>query len=576
MQISEIHIENIRGFQNVRLDFNLRPNYVNIIVAPNGFGKSSISTAFKCSAGSKLNVKEKDKHKKLENNKSKMQLKVDNSWLDADENKNDISKIFNIYVVKSGVEPKAKLPRIEGFTVAKPYMEITPLDLGPAVEKTNLQYDADSYKKMLGTNFKMAPNLVKKCSDVVLRTKLYGVLESIARLSQVKSSKFTENVIDFVKNANGTKMEISKTAELKFNNSLIALPHFKTVFNALENFDKRNLWISKVMICHQLADLHKNDKKNLKKWLDYAVFSSRKASIKDFVEDINGAWVSAEIKERKGRLLIQFPDADSLSNGQRDLLYFGCSLLRARETTSSKPSIFIIDEVFDYLDDANIVVVQYFISKLIQHYRNQRHDIYLCLLTHLDPSFFKGYILKRQNIIYLGNSQQKITETMRKVILERDNSAWAADLSKHYLHYHPAEIDLSCVFNRTFGLSKAHGRSLEFHEFLKGEWDMCLSGGGNYDPFAVCAYVRVQIERCAFEKLGAQANQDLFISTHGTTKKLEFAESVGVPVPEVCLLLGVVYNAGLHISGSLDQSSVIALNLKNLALQNMMKKAINW
>lgn len=46
--ITNIKIENIKGFgtANNSFDIEIKPQKVNILVAPNGFGKSSITVAF--------------------------------------------------------------------------------------------------------------------------------------------------------------------------------------------------------------------------------------------------------------------------------------------------------------------------------------------------------------------------------------------------------------------------------------------------------------------------------------------------------------------------------------------------
>lgn len=384
-------------------------------------------------------------------------------------------------------------------------------------------------------------------------------------------------MIERVKSSKGTKASISDQVAAEYAQKFNELPHLKAVFDVVMRHGQGCTWLECAIICYILMDLSGSDRPNLKKWLQYAVYSRRLQSLKDFIGDINGAWVTAEIKETKGRVLVNFPDASSLSNGQRDLLYFGCNFLRAREANSKKPCILLIDEVFDYLDDANIVVAQYFISKLIDAYRGEGRRIYICLLTHLDPLYFKGYALKRQKTVYLGDTTQKITETMRKVIAHRDDECWAADLSRHFLHYHPTDRDISSIFNTKYGLPKKHGKSHGFYEFLREEWDKCVAGGGSYDPFAVCAYVRVQIEQCTYSKIQTQSEREKFLlECNGTAKKLEFAESIGIPVPEACLLLGVVYNDALHRKGTIDQSSTVALKLRNLGLQSIMKQAINW
>lgn len=46
MVINEIHIENIKGLQCFDLKQPIQPNRPNILVAPNGFGKTSLAIAF--------------------------------------------------------------------------------------------------------------------------------------------------------------------------------------------------------------------------------------------------------------------------------------------------------------------------------------------------------------------------------------------------------------------------------------------------------------------------------------------------------------------------------------------------
>lgn len=112
MTISKIDIENIRGFEKVSLTVNLRPNFTNILVAPNGFGKSSISTAFNCATGSKLKVDEKDKHKKKDTEVSKLSIEYDGNILRASSSSNEISEMFDIHVIKSTLNLKQSYQKL--------------------------------------------------------------------------------------------------------------------------------------------------------------------------------------------------------------------------------------------------------------------------------------------------------------------------------------------------------------------------------------------------------------------------------------------------------------------------------
>lgn len=66
--ITNIKIENIKGFGTTdnSFDLEIKPQKVNILVAPNGFGKSSITAAFNSLAKGKIKVEETDMHKKIQ------------------------------------------------------------------------------------------------------------------------------------------------------------------------------------------------------------------------------------------------------------------------------------------------------------------------------------------------------------------------------------------------------------------------------------------------------------------------------------------------------------------------------
>ena len=62
MKIRKIKIHNVKGISEYCVDALLLPNRPNILVAPNGFGKSSIATAFASIASGGINLSEDDAH----------------------------------------------------------------------------------------------------------------------------------------------------------------------------------------------------------------------------------------------------------------------------------------------------------------------------------------------------------------------------------------------------------------------------------------------------------------------------------------------------------------------------------
>ncbi|WP_420553917.1 hypothetical protein [Neptuniibacter marinus] len=60
MTIKKLIIENIKGFSSQSFELNIIPNKPSLLVAPNGFGKSSLAAAF-------LSLKQKKQSKLFPN-----------------------------------------------------------------------------------------------------------------------------------------------------------------------------------------------------------------------------------------------------------------------------------------------------------------------------------------------------------------------------------------------------------------------------------------------------------------------------------------------------------------------------
>lgn len=64
-------------------------------------------------------------------------------------------------------------------------------------------------------------------------------------------------------------------------------------------------------------------------------------------------------------------------------------------------------------------------------------------------------------------------------------------------------------------------------------------------------------------------DQNGFLTTHGTTEKLKFAQSKGVRIPETYFLLGIIYNHPLHDIDE-DMSKPIGMKLDNPVIRQMI------
>lgn len=109
MNINRLVIDNIKGIKHLDINQVLYPNRPNILVAPNGFGKSSIATAFLSLKSKKIELNKEDYYNGSEDLEPTITIDLStNEHLLASTSKNNICSIFKVFVVNCQLQPKAK------------------------------------------------------------------------------------------------------------------------------------------------------------------------------------------------------------------------------------------------------------------------------------------------------------------------------------------------------------------------------------------------------------------------------------------------------------------------------------
>lgn len=255
---------------------------------------------------------------------------------------------------------------------------------------------------------------------------------------------------------------------------------------------------------------------------------------------------------------MSFTKAISISNGQRDILIFISMLFRAKRHLKKDANILIIDEVFDYLDDANLTAAQFYITDLIDEFRNNGKRIYPLILTHLNPNYFKNFAFNNQKVYCLDKSSIQINQHLERLLRNRTNESIKADIEKYLFHLNPAALNKRADF-QVLSLPETWGEGNNFVQYLYIEVNKYLDGQ-SYDPFAVCGALRIKIEEIAYNKLQIDTAKNEFLSTHKTRSKLEKAEE-----------FGIIYNEGMHWKENQDNVSPIASKLENLVIKKLIK-----
>ena len=558
--IRSIKIQYVKGKKELELIFDdFHANHANLLVAPNGFGKSTIVTAFNSLKPKKLELKKEDLYNKDAENKASLKLifigDIAGGYT-ADSSKNEISANIFVYVINSPVYAKSTSRRMGGYYSSSAVLDVENLVLIPKIpERVYINYSISDIKRSYGTIGKCFCNL----SNIFKNTENLKLIADNTELLKngTKQVRAQQCIQAFVSNVDtkGTTKEIKskitneKIAQFKSNHTL------SSIFGVIEQMVQLPFKINEVDVALstiQLIEIAKTQNNEFKKAFKYKNYCDQKHKIDEILEMYNTTGRTIKSKETKGKLVVEFLAANTMSNGERDVLSFIANLAKFDLSFNKQIGLLIIDEMFDYLDGCNMLVVQYHLSHFIERYNKQGKILFPMIFTHLDPNLFRNHYFKRPKIHYLKKyALCNSTDDMMILLKIRDTlnkeDSFKNKIEKFYLHYHPSACDFSDSEKKQFADESFHG-SHTFYKSIFNEVHKYLSDSVRYDPLKVICAIRIKIEHILYEHIESNANKDEFIDTHTTIKKLQYAEKKGYNAPEAFYLLQPLYNDALHMS----------------------------
>jgi len=579
MIISKIEITNVKGIGYKLFNLDLAPNKPNILVAPNGFGKSSFAIAFDSLKSNKIELDDKNYYNKKQINRPELTLTLSNGTiLIADDNQNTITNNFDVFVINNQTEPKSVVQSFNGHSFAKTSLEIKSTVLVQTTpQKVDFGYSSTTLKKSFGTNGNKLLNNTSgifKCGHLFHRIKTEI---DYSRFNLKGYKTVLEASIEQINEQTGTGTKIKKWIIENILTSIEKLPEFVKLSNIISSFgfseigDKADLFLTTWQILKVKDDLGLNYKKACK----YLFYLSEKEHYTQTISSFNPVKNRFDIKpkEEKNSLIVHWPKAHEISNGERDILTFIALLLKSRRDFKKNDCILIIDEIFDYMDDANLISFQYYISTFIDEMKRKKRRIFPILLTHLDPLFFNHFCFNDSKIKvnYIKDINVKSNQNLLKLVYNREEEAIKDTVDAHYFHFHPNNnsIDLTTEF-QALKLNLDWAKPEKFFKKIFREVRRYIFEGGKIDPLAICFGIRYQIEKLVYEKIPDTENKTLFIEeTNGTKNKLHFAQSIGIEIPETYFLLGIIYNTSLHLKEGQDISQPLGLKLENETIKTM-------
>lgn len=575
-----IEIEHIKGIQQKRFELDIHPNKPSLLVAPNGFGKSSLATAFNSMNNRRIALDEEDYHAENAANAPRIYVEYTRpdgtlATLEATNATNTISSEIDYFVINNLTKPKGNASTFGGFANARASLIIEDVVLVDRIP-TNVpfNYSYRNSQTRFGQNSRVLPNATPVLTNLKLVEELSECYQALQRANGDRIQGRINVIIADINAQLGTAETLTNWITTHRLNDLKQIDYLNTIGNLINEFDiGYNSETKSYLAAIQLIWLYNQDINNFKNACTFNIYRLDKQRFDATLTTFNCTWKNIRSSETGGKLVVKFPKAIHISNGQRDILTFISMLFKAKRNLKKPANILIIDEVFDYLDDANLTAAQYYITNFIKEFDSLGKRIYPLILTHLNPNYFKNFAFSNQKVYYLDKSTIQVSTSMIRLLRNRKNGTIEADVDKYLLHYDPGTINKRAEF-RALGIRELWGEGNNFVQYLNTEVNNYLTNQP-YDPFAVCGALRVRIEQIAYNKLQSDEARNAFLTTHKTRSKLEKAEEMGIVSPESHYLLGIIYNEGMHWKENQDNVSPIASKLENLTIKKLIRDVFN-
>lgn len=577
--ISNITVKNIKGFsdRDNSIDVDIKSGKINILVAPNGYGKSSITAAFKSLTKTKIKVEKEDIYKENEQLDTSLSITEDGNTYTADQNKNELANHFKVAVVNSRLVAKAIGRNMGTFHPVQGYLGINDFEIIHKIP-TNcvILYSIQNIRSSFGKNGKVLPNISSLLVNNAFLSQLDDIYSDLDKLSAKNRQDNINEIIQIINELHGTVENIINIFNIRSLDKLKQDSSYSNVVELIKKHIDDTTEPKLFLYFYQIQKIYLGDKKMVKAKVQRAKYELFKQAFDNNLAIIGKTWKDIHTMEHKGSLIIKMPNATNISYGQRDVLTLSIELLKIKsEIKDGCKLILIIDEVFDYLDPVNMTIVQYYFSQLVEEYR-QKCILYPIIMTHLSPDYFNNYTFspRRMNIVYLQKDYIQPNVNIKRLLVKREEETIKDDIAKFLLHYNKGEINQRENF-KLLRLAETWGEGTTFLEHLINEVNKYLRKEADYDPYSVCIALRIRIEKRVYEKLPTEDKKREFIQTHKTKAKLEFAENILGELPDIYFILGIIYNDAGHLKDENSEKPVV-YRLNNLIIQNMISEIFEY
>ena len=581
--LTGIHVHDVKGISDVDIRCAFYPNKPNFLVAPNGSGKSSLAAAFASLNRRRLKLDDASLRRGTDGSTALLEVRFsDGKTLRADCRRNEFGRAADVLVINSGLYAKQVTQYYGGHVHGQATIRVPDIELYKKVpERVSVPYSVAAYRDDFPHHVRRG---VSNLAGLLKNPAFLGALvecdpKGISHKTNMDRIEAFLRVLEdaVMRNIDWKALDVSNT---RIEKVLPVVSVAEILGEYIDYGNRASLLLNAVQVC-RLYEKEKDAIRGADARLEY---ENTRREVNSLLASINTTGMELSARVDKGRLVVQLPERSSLSNGELDILNFAVSLIRAKVSLAKDLSILVIDEVFDYLDDANLMVAQHYLLKMMEHYKSLEKALYIIILTHLDPNHMESYRFRTKHISFFsGGTGGTVKDCIRSLLADRercrrDDKMTYEDVSGRFLHYCPHKMDREETVRYLLGkgFPKAMRNPEGFRKACAEELFAYLKDE-QFDVAMACCALRVCIEERAYGQLGNDDARCRFLEEHGTKEKLLLAEREGAEVPELHYLLGGLYNPCMHSSGenAAARIEMTGRALCNGVIRKMVETAVN-
>lgn len=278
--ISKITVKNIKGFsdRDNSIDVDIKSGKINILVAPNGYGKSSITAAFKSLTKTKIKVEKEDIYKENEQLDSALSITEDTITYTADKNKNELANHFKVAVVNSRLVAKATSRNMGAFHSVQGHLGINDFEIIHKIPTNcTILYDPKSLKNDFGKNGKILPNISSLLRDNAFLSQLDDIYSDLDKQSAKMRQENINGIIQIINALNGTIENIKANFEEKSLSELNKDSSYRNIVELI-NRHKNIKGLELFLYFYQIQKIYLSDKPMVKAKVQRAKYELFKQS----------------------------------------------------------------------------------------------------------------------------------------------------------------------------------------------------------------------------------------------------------------------------------------------------------